>query len=128
MKTASDPRLPKIGVVGPCTSGKTTLIRNLRDIDQITLRHIAQEHSYVPTMWQKITNPDWLIFLDVSFPVSMKRKRLNWNQDEYQEQQRRLAHARANADFYLMTDSLTAEEVAAAVKEFLNGVGVLSLK
>ena len=54
---------PKIGVVGPCAAGKTTLIAGLRN-HGYTAKHIAQEHSYVPAMWQLLTNPDILIYLD----------------------------------------------------------------
>ncbi len=46
-------------------------------------RPISQEHSYVPYMWQRITNPDVLIYLDVSFENAQKRRWLNWNLDEY---------------------------------------------
>ena len=88
----------------------------------IKTRHIAQEHSYVPNMWQRLTNPDVLIFLDVSYPVSMARRKFSWNLDEYQEQQRRLSHARAHADFFLMTDPFNADEVAAIVLEYLNSL------
>ena len=76
------------------------------------------------TMWQRINPPTWLVFLDVSYPVSLQRKNLNWTVEEYEEQQRRLAHARQNADFYLMTDGMTPEEVAGAVADFLHRLGV----
>jgi hypothetical protein len=66
-----------------------------------------------------------LIFLDVSYPVSLRRKNLGWTLEEYQEQQRRLAHARAHADYYLMTDDLTPGQVAQKVIEFLIQAGVL---
>jgi ABC-type Mn2+/Zn2+ transport system ATPase subunit len=59
--TAKDDRF-LVGIVGPCGAGKTTLTRNLTAAG-ISARAIAQEHSYVPYMWQKITNPDILIFL-----------------------------------------------------------------
>ena len=95
----------RIGVVGPCTAGKSTLIHNLEQYG-IEARHIAQEHSYVPYMWQRITNPDVLIFLDVSYPVSLRRRKMNWNMQEYEEQQRRLEHARLHCDFYILTDPL----------------------
>jgi ATPase subunit of ABC transporter with duplicated ATPase domains len=108
----------RIGIVGPCTAGKSTLIQLLTQYG-ITARHIAQEHSYVPYMWQRLTNPDVLIFLDVSYPVSMQRRKINWNLKEYQEQQRRLTHARAHTDFYILTDTYTAEEVAAMVMAYL---------
>ena len=114
----------RVGVVGPCTSGKTTLIRNLRVGYGVELRHIGQEHSYVPYMWQKISNPDWLIFLDVSYEASKARKPLNWTEAEYQEQQRRLAHAREHADLYINTDGLSAEEVAQKVIQFLKELGL----
>ena len=110
--------LPRIGIVGPCTSGKSTLINSL-DVPGVELRHIAQEHSYVQSMWQVISKPDVLIFLDVSFQESQQRKNLNWTEAEYREQQRRLLHARQHAHFYLMTDGLTPEQVAQAVAEFI---------
>jgi ABC-type dipeptide/oligopeptide/nickel transport system ATPase subunit len=120
MKTSGDPSGIRVGIVGPCTSGKTTLIANLASLPGIELRHIAQEHSYVPSMWQRISHPAWLVFLDVSYSVSLERKNLDWTVSEYEEQQRRLAHAREHAHFYLMTDNLTPEEVAEQVQKFLS--------
>ncbi len=114
----TDKPIPVIGVVGPCTAGKSTLIGNLLPYG-ITPRHIAQEHSFVATMWQRLTNPDVLIFLDVSYAVSITRKNLGWSEEEYLEQQRRLSHAREHTDFYLNTDGLSEEEVAEKVYSFL---------
>lgn len=114
---------PSIGIVGPCTAGKSTLIRGLNGKYAVELRHKAQEHSYVQTMWQKINPPNWLIFLDVSYPVTLQRKRLNWTMDEYEEQQRRLKHAREHADVYINTDALSPEEVAGIVARFIEGLG-----
>jgi deoxyadenosine/deoxycytidine kinase len=119
MKDPGDSTPLKIGIVGPCTAGKSTLIKRLDGQYNVLLRHIAQEHSFVQNMWQRISQPDWLVFLDVSYPVSMQRKKLNWTLAEYQEQQRRLQHARQHADLYLMTDDLTPEEVAGKVAEFI---------
>ncbi len=123
-KDAGDPASTQIGIVGPCTAGKSTLINRLRGRYAVALRHIAQEHSYVQDMWQRISRPDWLVFLDVSYPFSMKRKKLDWTVEEYQEQQRRLTHARQHADLYLMTDELTPEEVEERVREFLEDKGI----
>lgn len=103
-------RKPLIGVVGPCGSGKSTLIAGLESLGY-GCRHIAQEHSYVPAMWQKIARPDVLIFLDASFPVSTARRRLNWQRQDFDEQCRRLAHARQHAHLVIDTDPLTPEEV-----------------
>ncbi len=108
----------KIGIVGPCAAGKTTLIAGLisRGYDA---RHIAQEHSYVADMWKRLTNPDVLIFLDVSYPHTLRRRRLTWTAEEYQQQVYRLRHAREYANFYLDTDELTPIEVQSLVLEYL---------
>jgi deoxyadenosine/deoxycytidine kinase len=113
----------RIGVVGPCTAGKSTLINRLIQAG-IQARHIAQEHSYVPYMWQHLTNPDVLIYLDVSFPVSLQRRKFTWTLAEYEEQLHRLRHARENAHFYLHTDPYTPDEVSALVIEYLASCGV----
>lgn len=107
-----------VGVVGPCGSGKSTLIAALES-HGFTCRHIAQEHSYVKDMWKRITNPDVLIFLQASFPVCTARRQLNWNESDFAEQQRRLAHAHEHANLVVDTDPLTPEEVARCVLEFL---------
>lgn len=107
-----------IGVVGPCGAGKSTLIAGL-EREGFQCRHIAQEHSYVPGMWKKITNPDLLIFLDSSFEVCTRRRQLNWTQADYDEQQHRLAHARQHADLLIETDPLSPVEVLERVLEFL---------
>src|SRR5688572_5458872 len=99
-----------VGVVGPCGSGKSTLIAGLEQNGYVC-RHIAQEHSYVPAMWQRITNPDVLIFLDASFPISTRRRKLTWQKADHEEQHRRLAHARQHASIVIDTDALTPGEV-----------------
>jgi hypothetical protein len=107
-----------IGVVGVCGSGKSTLAAGLR-CHGIEIRHIAQEHSYVLTMWQRITNPDVLIYLDVSYSETIRRRRLNWTVAEYDEQLRRLQHAREHANFLIDTNSISQEEVLRRVLDFL---------
>ena len=99
-----------IGVVGPCAAGKSTLVSDLR-ARGYKARHIAQEHSYVQDMWKQISNPNILIYLDVSFEISMKRTDSNWARVIYENQIERLAHARNQADLYIDTDDLSPEEV-----------------
>jgi deoxyadenosine/deoxycytidine kinase len=108
----------KIGVVGPCGAGKSTLVNALAKHGYYA-RHIAQEHSYVPTMWKRIVDPDILVYLDASFPVSTQRRKLDWRLDEYEEQSRRLRNAREHADVYLDTDLLTPGEVLELVLEHI---------
>ena len=107
-----------IGIVGPCGAGKSTLTESLEK-NGYTCRHIAQEHSYVPSMWQKIANPDILIFLDASFPVSTARRKLTWQKVDYEEQYRRLNHARSHAQVVIDTDDLTPGQVLQRVLDFL---------
>lgn len=107
-----------IGIVGPCGSGKSTLIAALES-HGFTCRHIAQEHSYVKDMWKRITNPDVLIFLQASFHVCTARRKLKWNEADFVEQQRRLAHALEHANLVVDTNLLTPDEVACRVLEFL---------
>ena len=107
-----------IGVVGVCASGKSTLIRGLESRGY-RARHIAQEHSYVKDMWKRITNPDVLIFLDASYPVTVKRRQLNWLEADWAEQQRRLSHAREHADLTIQTDQRNVDEVLAEVLQFI---------
>ena len=116
--TASKPFL--IGVVGPCGSGKSTLTEALDKLGYST-RHIAQEHSYVKDMWKRLTNPDVLIFLQASFPVTRERKRkmIHWTEANYEEQQRRLAHALDHADLIVDTDEMSVEEVQEHVLAYI---------
>lgn len=86
----------------------------------INARHIAQEHSYVKDMWQKITNPKILIYLHVTYEVSLARQHLNWTYTEYLEQLRRLEHARIHANLFIDTTSLTEAQVLAQALDFLN--------
>jgi cytidylate kinase len=111
---------PLIGIVGPCGSGKSTLALRLAH-QGLGARAIAQEHSYVPAMWQRITNPSLLVYLEASYLVCTRRRQLAWTEREYEEQLRRLAHAHAHADLRVDTDPLTPDEVLTAV---LGGLGL----
>lgn len=110
---------PVIGVVGPCGAGKSTLIAGLEQRGY-HCRHIAQEHSYVQAMWQIISKPDLLIYLGASFPISTRRRKLDWQQKDYDEQIRRLAHAREHADLLVNTDDLTPAQVLQTALDFLH--------
>lgn len=99
-----------IGVVGVCASGKSTLIKGLTACG-FHCRHIAQEHSYVQDMWQRLTRPDILIFLHVSFEKTRARKPLNWTIEDYQDQLARLRHANEHAQIHIQTDPLSPQEL-----------------
>lgn len=107
-----------IGIVGPCASGKSTLIKGLKKYGYLG-KHIAQEHSYVPDMWKRITNPNILVFLDVSYGETKHRKNLYWSEREYVVQIQRLEHARQNADIIIDTDAYSPMEVLDIVLNLL---------
>ncbi len=111
---------PVIGIVGPCKAGKSTLAANLAK-QGYQAHQIAQEHSFAPSMWQKISNPDLLIFLNCSYESSVDRG-LHWLPSEYEEQQRRLVHAHEHADLLLETDKETPETIANMALDFIQSV------
>ena len=112
-------KIPLIGVVGPCGAGKSTLIAGL-ERHGYACRHIAQEHSYVQAMWQIITKPSVLIYLDASFEISTARRKLNWQEKDHAEQLRRLSHAREHANIIIDTNDLTPEQVLQKVLDYLS--------
>lgn len=73
----------------------------------------------MPDMWQRITHPDILIFLDVSYPVTIVRRKLDWTPADLGVQLHRLRHAREHADLYIQTDLLSPDELLSQVLAFL---------
>jgi deoxyadenosine/deoxycytidine kinase len=112
---------PLIGIVGPCASGKTTLIHRLTSLGY-HCRHIAQEHSYVQDMWKRLTNPDILVYLIVSYEATLRRKKLNWSKEEFQTQLDRLHHAHVNADILIETDTLTPDQLTSMAVEKIESI------
>jgi len=110
-----------IGVVGPCGAGKSSIAAGLKS-HGYQIRHIAQEHSYVPDMWRRLTNPDILIYLDVSYENTIVRRQLDWTYEEYLEQLYRLRHARQHADLYIDTNPLVLTDVLKAIELFIQSV------
>jgi len=109
----------RVALVGPCSSGKTTLADALKQ-DGYEVRQVAQEHSYVPNMWQRISKPDVLIYLDVDYEaIQARRPYSDSGPQRLAEQQQRLQHAYQHCDLYLDTSPLTPTEVEAQVRHFL---------
>ena len=71
-------------------------------------------------MWRRITNPDILIYLDVSVVVAARREGLSVPSSWWAEERAvRLVHARANCDLYIDTTDLSTDEVVARVTAYL---------
>ena len=107
-------------MVGPCASGKSVLAAGLRELGY-NASTAAQDHSYVPDMWQRLNPPDVLIYLDVTLKTAHQRRRpgMGWDQKYLDEQHHRLRHARAHCDLYVPTGDLSKEDVLAEVLAFL---------
>ena len=115
-----------VGLVGVCGSGKTTLTKALKPYP-FHVRQIAQEHSYVPDMWERITRPDILFYLDVSYPQTIIRRKLNWTFKEYQVQISRLKHAHDHSDVFIRTDTLSPHEVLTIALKYIQSSGIVEL-
>ena len=118
-----EPDGPRVVVVGPDAAGKTTLVARLR-AQGYNARCCAQDHSDVPDMWQKVSRPRFLVFLDARLETIARRRATDWRQEWLDSQHTRLSHARAHCQLYLPTDDLTPAEVAERVRTALSAAGI----
>lgn len=114
---------PRVVVVGPDAAGKTELTRRLLDLGY-NARSCAQDHSYVPDMWRRMSRPDFLVYLDARLETIARRRVIDWGQERLDVLNARLAHARAHCDLYLPTDNLKPVEVVDRVRAALAAAGV----
>lgn len=105
-------------VVGPCGSGKSTLVARLQ-AEGYDAHVVAQEHSGVPDLWKHGSAPDALIFLDASPRTITVRRANDFPSWLYQKQLRRLDSARTHATLYLSTDRLSPGDVHQRVLDHL---------
>jgi thymidylate kinase len=98
-----------IVVTGVCASGKSALIKNLRELG-FDARHVAQEHSSAHQLW-KHPNPDFLVVLDCSYDTAKKRRDIYWTKERIDNQRKCLEDAISCCDVYLNTDELSEAEV-----------------
>lgn len=108
---------PRVVVVGPCASGKTTLVAALR-AHGFDASVSAQEHSAVPSLWQR-TEPDVLIALLVNIEAVRERRDASWPSWLHDVQEGRLANAQDAADLVIDTSDLEASDVAERAIQFL---------
>ena len=116
--------LPRVVVVGPDAAGKTELVQRLRALGY-NARSCAQDHSYVPDMWQRLSRPDFLVYVDARLETIARRRAIDWGQKRLDELNARLAHARAHCDLYLPTDDLEPGDVVDQVRAALAEAGII---
>ncbi|MBS3873253.1 MAG: hypothetical protein KGZ92_07280 [Firmicutes bacterium] len=107
----------RVGVVGNCVSGKTTLVNSLQAHGYRAI-NIPQEHSVSPRFWRRLA-PDFLIYLTCTLSTAQKRRQIPWGQETLDAQWKILSEARENADLIIPTDELTATEVLAKALDAL---------
>lgn len=108
----------KIVVVGPCASGKTTLVRALRERGFDA--HVSgQEHSEIAALWRR-SEPDVLVALEVDIDAVRQRRGGAWPEWLHDLQVRRLSAAAAAADLTIDTSGLDARAMIDEVVAFLN--------
>lgn len=82
---------PRVVIVGPCASGKSTLAKGLKSLGY-SASICAQEHSEIPHLWNH-TSPDMVIALQVDLATTRSRRGDHWPDTIFNEQQRRLQPA-----------------------------------
>ena len=104
-------KLPVIKVVGVSASGKSTLVRALRE-HGYDARSVSQEHSHSATLWKQFDVPRILIFLDSTLEAQHQRRPdVSWDAANLAAEHRLLQNARAEADLRLNTAQLSGAEV-----------------
>ena len=103
------PDSPRVVVVGPCASGKSTLVTGLRRLGYRAMV-CGQEHSEIPSLWRH-TDPDIVVALEVDLPTIRRRRGEEWPEWLYLVQRRRLREATAAADLRLNTSTLDQDAV-----------------
>ena len=107
----------RIAVVGVCASGKTTLVKGLKDAGYDAY-NVAQEHSGIHNFWNK-HHPDILVMIDATLPAIKKRRLVYWDQERLDVQHKRLADAKAHANLFIHTDAYNADEVREQVIDYI---------
>ena len=116
--TRTPASIGRISVVGPCASGKSTVVRALR-MHGYDAHVTSQEHSAVSNLWNR-QQPSVLIALQADLEsVRLRRRNPRWSRTVWQAQQDRLADAFAHADYVADTSSLNANQVVREVLDFL---------
>lgn len=112
------PDSPRIVVIGPCASGKTTLVAGLRQLG-FAAAACGQEHSEISTLWRH-TSPDVVVALEVDLETIRERRGVTeWPEWLYKAQRRRLQRAEEAAAVHIDTTTVDAAGALAIVAEFL---------
>lgn len=115
----------RVTVVGPCASGKSTIVRALR-MHGYDARVTAQEHSAIGDLWRR-SNPDVLIALQADLEsIRQRRRNPRWSGAILSAQQARLQDALQHADLVTDTSARSVNDVVNDVLMFLSSQNPLA--
>jgi GTPase SAR1 family protein len=117
---ARPPRIsssPRVAVVGPCASGKSTLVTRLREHGYDAFA-VAQEHSAVPALWAH-QHPDVVIGLIADLETIRARRGTAWSEAIYRAQMDRLQAAYDAAHVSIDTREADEREMVRRAIAFL---------
>ncbi len=123
MCTESADRSPsplRVTVVGPCASGKTTLVERLKEAGYdawVT----SQEHSVIPELWNHQA-PDALIALKTDLETIRQRRGAGWSHSIFDAQMERLRNAFTAAGLIVDTTLCSEEETASRALSYLRSL------
>ncbi len=123
IRHASHKDRPEVVVVGPCGSGKSTLVAAL-EARGYAARAVAQEHSVIPDLWRHAGKPAVLIMLEAEQATITERRGADFPSWLLRQQRERLASAREHANLRVVTDDATPEQVLTRVVEYLQRAGL----
>ncbi len=104
----------KIAVVGPCASGKSTIVAALREQGHDAYA-VSQEHSIVQALWKHL-EPEFLVLLETDYEDVRQRRGGSWPRWLYEVQLERLNDARHHADVVVDTGRTSLEDCVSLIR------------
>lgn len=121
-QTRIDEQAGRVIVVGPCASGKSTLVQRLREIGY-DAQVCAQEHSEIPGLWRR-SSPAATLALDLGIEALRRRRDEHRSELILARQRARLADAFASATALIDTSDLSPTEVLTRATAALRAAGI----
>ncbi|HEX7101988.1 MAG TPA: AAA family ATPase [Nitrolancea sp.] len=107
----------RVAVVGPCSSGKSTIVDRLRE-HGFDAYAVSQEHSIIRRLWDH-QQPDSLVYLHIDYETVQRRRGAAWPRWIYDAQIERLHDAREHATIVLDTGRINVDETVARIIDAL---------
>jgi len=113
----------RVVIVGPCGSGKSTLVESLRALGHYAAVS-AQKHSDIPSLRRR-SRPSALVALTVDLDTTARRRDRPWPAELHRRQRGRLRSATGEATTTIDTSAMTPLAVLAATTRVSREIGLL---